>query len=47
MKAAVDNGKLWSSLNRTINWMPKGASRLSTCEMAQIRKWIAAGAPNN
>lgn len=27
--------------------MPKNASKLSDCQIAQIRKWVDAGAPNN
>ncbi len=29
------------------NHMPKGGSSLSACQVTQIRKWVAAGAPNN
>jgi uncharacterized membrane protein len=29
------------------NQMPKGSGKLSDCEIAQIRKWVAAGALNN
>jgi len=29
------------------NAMPKGLGKLSDCEIAQIRKWVAAGALNN
>jgi cytochrome c553 len=27
--------------------MPKGASKLSDCDIARIRAWVAAGQPNN
>ena len=27
--------------------MPKNASKLSACQIAQIRKWVSSGAPNN
>ena len=27
--------------------MPKNAGKLSTCQIAQIRKWVTSGAPNN
>lgn len=49
IKAVVDNGKLWGSVNFLSGYsaMPKGGTKLSTCELARIRKWIAAGAPNN
>ncbi|HEY6955945.1 MAG TPA: c-type cytochrome domain-containing protein [Flavisolibacter sp.] len=49
VKAVVNNGKLWGSINFLSGYsaMPKGGTKLSTCELAKIRKWIAAGAPNN
>ena len=27
--------------------MPKGGAQLSACDRAKLRKWVAAGAPNN
>ncbi|WP_157886897.1 hypothetical protein [Hymenobacter sp. PAMC 26628] len=27
--------------------MPQGAPQLATCDLAQLRAWVAAGAPNN
>ena len=27
--------------------MPKNASKLSTCQITQIRKWVSSGSPNN
>jgi uncharacterized membrane protein len=49
MKAVVNNGRLWGSINFTAGFsgMPKGGSKLSSCELATIKKWIDAGAPNN
>lgn len=49
VKAVVANGRLWGSVNFTTGYsaMPKGGSKLSTCELAKIKKWIDAGAPNN
>lgn len=49
VKTTVTNGKLWGSVNFTTGFsaMPKGGSKLSTCELAKIKKWIDAGAPNN
>lgn len=31
----------------TASPMPKGMPRISSCEIQQIEKWIAAGAPDN
>jgi uncharacterized membrane protein len=49
IKTVVNNGKLWGSVNFLGGYsaMPKGGTKLSTCELARIRKWIDAGAPNN
>lgn len=49
VKTVVTNGKLWGSVNFTSGYsaMPKGGTKLSTCELAKIKKWIDAGAPNN
>jgi hypothetical protein len=49
VKTTVTNGKLWGSVNFLTGYsaMPKGGSKLSTCELAKIKKWIDAGAPNN
>jgi uncharacterized membrane protein len=49
VKAQVTNGKLWGSINFHTGYspMPKNGSKLSDCELAQIRKWIDAGALNN
>ena len=49
VKAKVDDGRLWGALNHLPGYspMPKGGFKLSDCEIAQFRKWITAGAPNN
>jgi uncharacterized membrane protein len=49
VKAQVTNGKLWGSVNFLAGYsaMPKNGTKISDCELAQIRKWIAAGALNN
>jgi len=43
------NGKLYGSVSQQTGYspMPKGAAKLSDCEIIQVRKWIAAGALNN
>ncbi|MCC7297394.1 MAG: hypothetical protein IT244_03600 [Bacteroidia bacterium] len=45
--AAVTKNTLMPSLKRSTSWMPLGGSKFSDCQMAQIQKWINAGAPNN
>jgi uncharacterized membrane protein len=49
VKARVNDGKLWGAVNHLPGYspMPKNGAKLSTCELAQIKKWIDAGAPNN
>lgn len=49
IKANVDNGKLWGTINHLAGYspMPKNGSKLSPCEINQFQKWIAAGAPDN
>jgi uncharacterized membrane protein len=49
VKARVTDGKLWGAINQLPGYspMPKNGSKLSVCEIAQIRKWIDAGSPNN
>jgi hypothetical protein len=49
VKAQADNGKLWGSISHAAGFsaMPKNAAKMSTCNLAKIKKWIDAGAPNN
>jgi mono/diheme cytochrome c family protein len=48
VKAQVTNGKLYPSITHTGAYpMPKGSAKLSDCNIAQVRKWITAGALNN
>ena len=41
------------TLGHSVNWdsglspMPKGGSKLPTCDLAKIKKWVNLGAPNN
>jgi Cytochrome C oxidase, cbb3-type, subunit III/Planctomycete cytochrome C len=48
VKVQVNNGKLLGSITHAIGFsaMPKG-SKLSDCQITQIKNWIDAGAPNN
>jgi hypothetical protein len=50
VKAAADNGKLWSAIiwDGNASRMPKNsASQINDCYQAQIRKWLDQGAPDN
>ncbi len=45
----LQTGKLFGSVNHSPGFipMPKNENKLSDCNIAKIRKWVAAGAPNN
>ena len=45
----IDNGNLWGAVSHSVGYfpMPKNANMLSSCNLANIRIWIAAGAPDN
>jgi len=49
LRARVTDGKLWGAINHLPGYspMPKNGNRLTDCEIAQFRKWINDGAPNN
>jgi uncharacterized membrane protein len=49
LRAYVDPGFLLETITHApgASPMPKGAAKLSDCNIAIISKWIAAGAPNN
>ncbi len=49
VKALADNGKLLGSIEWEAGYvpMPPSGSKLPDCQIAQIRKWIDAGAPND
>lgn len=40
-------GSLLNSITRSVNTMPKGAPKLSDCNIAKIRTWVRNGYPNN
>ena len=48
---AVDglNSQLWRAVSHQpgITWMPYQNGTLSNCDLAKIRVWLRAGAPNN
>jgi hypothetical protein len=43
------NGKLYGSMNHSAGYkpMPEGMSKLNSCNVLAIRKWIDAGMLNN
>ncbi len=49
VKKDADNGKLVGSVEWASGFvaMPDNGSKLSNCQIATIKKWVAAGAPNN
>jgi hypothetical protein len=48
-KAIALNGKLYGSINHSSGYspMPQGMAKLTNCQVANIKKWIDAGTPNN
>lgn len=48
-KAIGQNGKLYGSINHASGYapMPEGRPKMSTCQVAAIKKWIDTGMPNN
>jgi mono/diheme cytochrome c family protein len=49
VKKMADEGRLIGSITHDSRFsaMPKNANKLSDCNIAIIRKWVNAGAPNN
>lgn len=49
VKGRVNDGKLWGSVNHLPGFsaMPKNGAKLPDCQIGQLQKWMAAGAPNN
>ena len=49
VKSQVTNGKLLGVVTHSSGFipMPKNGNKLSDCNITKIRKWVAAGAPNN
>ena len=48
-KAIAVNGKLYGSVSYASGYspMPKGANKMTNCQLALVKKWIDSGAPNN
>ena len=49
IKTVALNGHLLGTIEHAAGFsaMPKGSNPLSACQVTQIKKWIAAGTPNN
>lgn len=49
VKIQVTNGRLWGAVSQATNYspMPKNGTKMSTCNLTKIKKWIDSGAPNN
>jgi mono/diheme cytochrome c family protein len=49
VKVYATSGSLYGSVNHTLGYsaMPKNQAQLSVCQIAQFKKWIDAGSPNN
>jgi hypothetical protein len=48
LKVVALNGSLSAAVNHTGPFpMPKDGEKLSDCNLAKIKKWVDAGAPNN
>lgn len=47
VKFYVEQNMFIESMTRQNNYMPKGAPRLSSCKIEQIKSWIKKGGPNN
>jgi hypothetical protein len=49
VKEAAVNGRMIGDINHYTgyNAMPQGGIKLSDCQLAQVRRWVEAGAPNN
>lgn len=48
-KAIGQNGKLYGSISYAPGYspMPKGMAKMTSCQIATIKKWIDTGMPNN
>ncbi len=47
VKALALDGRLYSAVAATVNWMPKGGAKLDDCKLAKLKRWVDAGAPEN
>lgn len=47
IKAQALNGKLYSTVTSSTNWMPKGGAKLDDCTIIKLKTWIDGGALEN
>lgn len=47
VKALALDGRLYTAVTRSANWMPKGGAKLDNCTTDKLKAWIDAGAPEN
>ena len=49
VRAIANNGQLLGTVNHEAGYspMPKGAAKLSDCDISKLRQWVADGALNN
>jgi Planctomycete cytochrome C len=49
VRVQAANGKLWGSISHTAGFaaMPKNSGQLGTCNLTKVKKWLAAGYPDN
>jgi hypothetical protein len=49
VKQQADNGRLWGAVSQATSFspMPKNGTKLNTCNLTKIKKWLDAGALNN
>ena len=49
VKIQVTNGRLWGAVSQAVSYspMPKNGTKMSSCNLIKIKKWIDAGALNN
>ncbi len=49
IKPYADNGRLFGSINHSPGFspMPKGGAQFSSCQITEIKKWVAGGAVND
>lgn len=49
VKDQADNGNLLGTISHQNGFvaMPQGGAKLSDCQITQVKKWIAAGSPDN
>jgi len=49
VKSAAVSGNMIGDISHTAGYnpMPQGGMQLSDCQVTQVKKWVAAGAPNN